>query len=588
MQGKISRRQFLKGAAAMAGLAAAGSLNPMLKMQASAEEKQTEPEKGYYEVYHTDLLIIGGGNAGLDAAREAVREGRQVMIVDKAPFRHNGVSGMSWDVLLLWGTPLDWLLDPQINPVIKKKAYEFMGAESFNSCVDLINAGQTIPHRGEDGDTYPYLVPGCANSVFYRREMDDIIHKGVSIMDQTMITDIFENNGRCLGAAGIYLPTGTYRVILADATIMAANAGMLFRGHHNIGYYGISSEDCTGDVDMALFRHGMTIGSAEYAQYDINAIEPADFAHTMGAAIMADGAELHAIYDKDHNQIFPNGVEEGDGNLGMIKTIAKAVNEEGRGTEHGGILIHFGDHPTRYNCTRNAALAAEYGLDPYNDYVEAMPEMFEHGGSPVIDENMMTEWEGLFDTRGADTYGAFGGARTTTNKLFSAYTMKCAIDYLKQGKTFDEEKIDWTPVEKEFARLDEIRTRKVEGGKRPHVIREMIQDAGARGFDVYRPTAWMEEAVAELERIRKEEMPLQVCADDTVNFNTEWKAAIENINLLDCAEVSIRASLLREESRGSYYRPEFPGVDNENWNCMLTARMVDGEMVFAKREIPQV
>ena len=200
---------------------------------------------------------------------------------------------------------------------------------------------------------------------------------------------------------------------------------------------------------------------------------------------------------------------------------------------------------------------------------------------------MMTEWEGLFDTRGADTYGAFGGARTTTNKLFSAYTMKCAIDYLKSGKAIDIEKIDWTPVEKEFARLDEIRTRKVEGGKRPHEIRAMIQEAGARGFDVYRPTAWMEEAVAELERIRKEEMPLQVCADDTVNYNTEWKAAIENINLLDCAEVSIRASLLREESRGSYLRPEFPGVDDENWNCMLTAKMVDGEMVFAKREIPQ-
>ena len=32
MQGKISRRQFLKGAAAMAGLAAAGSLNPMLSV----------------------------------------------------------------------------------------------------------------------------------------------------------------------------------------------------------------------------------------------------------------------------------------------------------------------------------------------------------------------------------------------------------------------------------------------------------------------------------------------------------------------------------------------------------------------------
>ena len=38
----------------------------------------------------------------------------------------------------------------------------------------------------------------------------------------------------------------------------------------------------------------------------------------------------------------------------------------------------------------------------------------------------------------------------------------------------------------------------------------------------------------------------------------EWKEAIENYNLLTIAELSVLASLTREESRGSYLRPEFP------------------------------
>ena len=177
--------------------------------------------------------------------------------------------------------------------------------------------------------------------------------------------------------------------------------------------------------------------------------------------------------------------------------------------------------------------------------------------------------------------------RNAGDENFTKYARDLdAINWLNENEPVNEAEIDWTPVEKEYERIHELRTRKVEGGKRPHEIRLMIQEAGDRGFDTYRPTAWMEEAIAELERIRKEEMPKQVCADDSVNFNTDWKAAIENINLLDSAEVSIKASLLREESRGSYLRPEFPGVDNENWNCMLTCRLVDGEMVFEKRDIP--
>lgn len=584
----ISRRQFLKGAAAsMAGVAAMNLLNFQTPAVA---ETGTTPTGAKYEVYHTELLVIGGGNNGVYAARQALQQGKQVMIVDKAPFRHNGVSGMSWEALMLWLTPVYPMLAEQTNMVIAKKAYEFLGGTEYNDLLDLVNGGQTIAHRGPDGNTYPYLYPGCANSVFYRREMDDIMNNGVYVMDQVMITDLFENNGRCLGAMGIHLPTGTFRVIRADATIMAANAAMLFRGHHNIGYKGISSEDCTGDLDMACFRHGMTIGEAEYAQYDINAIEPADLAHTMGAAIMADGGELDCIYDKNHERIFQRdqgGTGNDDGNLDMIKTIAKAVYEQGRGSERGGIFIHYEEgHETRYNCTRNAELAKEYGLDPFTGYVEAMPEMFEHGGAPVIDENMMTEWKGLFNARGAGTGGSYGGIRTTHTKLFGAYTTHCAINWLNENAPVNPAEIDWTPVEKEYERIHEIRTRKVEGGKRPHEIRLMIQEAGDRGFDVYRPTAWMEEAIAELERIRKEEMPKQICADDTVNFNTDWKAAIENINLLDSAEVSIKASLLREETRGSYLRPEFPKRDDENWNCMLTCRLVNGEMVFEKRDIP--
>lgn len=71
-------------------------------------------------------------------------------------------------------------------------------------------------------------------------------------------------------------------------------------------------------------------------------------------------------------------------------------------------------------------------------------------------------------------------------------------------------------------------------------------------------------------------------------FNTEWREIIENYNLLDAALLAVEASLLREETRGCYYRPDFPETDEENWRCMLVGTKANGAIEFAKRDVPQL
>ena len=67
----------------------------------------------------------------------------------------------------------------------------------------------------------------------------------------------------------------------------------------------------------------------------------------------------------------------------------------------------------------------------------------------------------------------------------------------------------------------------------------------------------------------------------------EWKEAIENYNLLTIAELSVLASLTREESRGSYLRPEFPGP-SDDWACSLAISGSEGAYETAKVELPTV
>ncbi len=611
----ISRRDFLKGAAAsMAGIAAMGltgcstpgvettagvdtTKTPETTAAPKVEVNQSEPveKTAEYEVYHTELLVIGTGSAGTWATQRALEQGKQIMMVDKGPFRHSGASAMSWDAWMLWWDYCgfrhgDWML---INDEISMSAYAYLGMTEFNPHVESINHGQTLPWRDENGMPKPEsdALPWAVCSAFFRREMDQLANTGkIDIMDQTMITDLLVNNGRCLGAIGIHLPSGTMRVIRADATIMASGGGTQFHGWHTIGYRGINSTDNTGDVDMAAFRKGITIGEAEFAQYDFNSIIFDDVAFTFGCGIGADAGELEILYDANHERIFSDDeIPNVNGNLGMCQKIARKIFEEGKGTDNDGVYVRYDEHSfdnVRYPIMRNVQFYRENGYDPANNYTEVAAEMYEHGGAPVIDATMMTEWEGLFNVRGAGACGENGGPHCMHNRLYGHYTGYCAAKYLETATPVDAEKIDWSDVVNEYARLHEIRTRKVENGLRPHEIRRKIQAAGYKGFTIYRSTKMMEEALAELERIRKEDMPRQVLADDSTTFNVEWKSAIENYNLLDLAEVSIRASLMREETPGAYLRPEFPERDDANWNCMLACRKVDGEIVIEKRPYP--
>lgn len=55
--------------------------------------------------------------------------------------------------------------------------------------------------------------------------------------------------------------------------------------------------------------------------------------------------------------------------------------------------------------------------------------------------------------------------------------------------------------------------------------------------------------------------------------------------MLDAAELTIQASLLREESRGPFFRADFPTQDNDNWLKYIIASKVDGRF-HVRTEVP--
>lgn len=59
-------------------------------------------------------------------------------------------------------------------------------------------------------------------------------------------------------------------------------------------------------------------------------------------------------------------------------------------------------------------------------------------------------------------------------------------------------------------------------------------------------------------------------------------------NMLLNAEMRLRASLLRTETRGSHYREDYPEIDDKNWLAWIIITKDGDNMKLEKRPVPEV
>jgi len=76
----------------------------------------------------------------------------------------------------------------------------------------------------------------------------------------------------------------------------------------------------------------------------------------------------------------------------------------------------------------------------------------------------------------------------------------------------------------------------------------------------------LEEAISELDNLLTKQVD-KLCAaplkTKILNFN--WMRSLELENMLTCLYLSAKSSIIREESRGEFYRSDFEHTDNDNW-----------------------
>jgi len=166
--------------------------------------------------------------------------------------------------------------------------------------------------------------------------------------------------------------------------------------------------------------------------------------------------------------------------------------------------------------------------------------------------------------------------------LIGAFTSgaRAGENAAKLAKEIGEVSVDMTQVETLRKRAFESLERKE--GVEPDVVCLAVQEALVP-YDVLilREEKRMKKALESIEDIRDNLVPFLKAYD--LHY---LRMALEARNLTTFAEIQLRASIFRKESRGGAIREDYPYCDNTNWLKWVSVKQKDSRMEVSTEDIP--
>lgn len=532
--------------------------------------------------HECDVLVVGGGIAGMEAALRAVELGKTAIIVDKGLFGHSGTSGMNWGHTYqslefsddsdqtIAGTiaVMDMVCEGLLN---QPYFYHLLKAHKEEKIIQKALKYGSIPLYNEDGTVLshnsvnPYF-PVTHDQGFWPRMMAQWCQQNgnvTEIVDQMYIVDILlSKDGRAAGAVGIDMVNGIPHVFRSKATIMATGSYCWITGWNGMGAESMAGKECTGDGIAMLLRHGIPMADMEQFCGDASQWTPAGVRQTMGN-FNYDGSQTpkDKIFDKDMvswSEML--GDEHPMVNMGASMRIFYGLRLNGRATENGGCYIDKSCAPVQPRYFRRTEERQreilEYELP---QLVEVVPETWDSAGTPRdLSPYSETVIPGMFFA-GAGPGGVGGMTQIAAQSggWISANGAAALADEIELPA------VESAQIQQILDKAFDYMERKPEHPIRASALMHKIQKTyWDRENGPLKDEAKIKEIIAELTRIKDEDLPRMYTPDSSFRMNCEWRDCFEAENMLYCALGASYAGLLRKESRGFHMRTDFPDLDN--------------------------
>jgi fumarate reductase flavoprotein subunit len=572
------------------------------------------------KVLYTDVLVIGGGLAGLRAAIAVRRRGFDAVVLSLVPPKRSHsaaaqggmqaslanvargaadgetlhfedtVRGSDWGAdqevvrlfvhtapkavreLAAWGVPWSRVRRGEREVVVNGRKVRLAERDAAHGLIAQRDFGGTKQWRT------CYVSDGTGHAMLFAVG-DRAIAEGVPVMERHEALALMHDGARCCGAVVRDLVTGELAAFVARATVIATGgAGRLYRVTTN-------AVICEGlGAALALETGVAPVGNMEAVQFHPTGIFPAGILVTEGCR--GDGGLLR---DAAGHRFMPD-FEPEKKELASRDVVARRM-EQHIGAGHG-VRTRFGDHLWlditllgRAHIDRNLREVREIcryflGIDPAEQWIPVRPaQHYTMGGVRTRYTGESPALRGLFAAGEAACWDLHGFNRLGGNSVAETVVAGTLVgEYVADFCASTAGELDVPTgllrefLERERAALDALLQSK--GAESADALRVEMQEIMTEHVGIFRTGARLAEAVERLQALvmRARAIGLRRRHDGP---NPELVTAYRTRRMLKVALTMAAGALAREESRGAHYREDFPRRDDARWLCRTLATWPD-------------
>ena len=554
----------------------------------------------------TEVLVVGGGAAGLRAALAAAEAGSRVLLLNKGPVARSGITLTAAGGMQAPLHPEDscelFLADTlRCGYELADKSLAWtLATEAAGEVQEMERYGVKFV-RDERGELALGRFPGQSQprNIFVKGGGVGLAaalhaackqHGNIRILDDFFVTGLLQaappDARTVAGVMGINLRSGEQTMIRARSVLLATG------GCQQLWAVNDCPSDAVGDGLIHAYRAGAELVDMEMVLFYPSVIvwppslKGAFVHYEFLAAAILDGN----VYDKDGQAVLPKPLPVRD----QAMLLMHRAIEQGRGGKHGGLYWYVGDSAKGIDVVRKKLDLAQYnylkahGVDPATDKIEVAPGAHYLMGGISIDSNGGTGIAGLFAAPecagNVDGANRLAGSGIAATQVFGARAGRAASRWAGENALLE---LDAASLAEETER---IRCRLASAGSATNrataadlpLLRRRLQESVQRYAGVSRNRAGLGLLREEARQIRSALQGKQV-ADHKI-FNQALLDLLQLETLCEVAELVAGSALLREESRGHHYRSDFPQT-SERWLCHTSVVRDGGTAQFKPKPL---
>ncbi|MFH2035926.1 MAG: FAD-binding protein [Candidatus Zixiibacteriota bacterium] len=543
-----------------------------------------------------DILIIGGGLAGMRAAIAAHDAGGKVGLISKIhPVRsHSGAAQGGINAALANhpdghdDTPerhaydtikgSDFLADQDAVEIMCQDAPGVVLEFEHWGCPFSRYDNGKIAQRPFGGAGFPRTCYGADRTGLYLLHScyEQVVKRGIDVMYERFVTRLAVRDNRCAGVVILNMHTGEFQTIGAKAVVFATG------GSGRVYSVNTTNAHSSTGLGVAMpYWAGVPVKDMEFIQFHPTGLDGSSILMTEGCR-----GEGGYLLNNVGERFMKNYVSEKIMELAPRDIVARAMQteiNEGRGFEDRYLhldLRHLGRDKIMERLPGIREICLNFrNIDPIDEPIPVHPAMHYTMGGIDCDADGVTPMEGFFAAGECACVSVHGSNRLGGNSLldtvvFGTRTGNYTAKWIKgvSGTEDTETLNNALKVELDNAKKLYSST----GKENPYDIKDQLARVMMDKVGIFRINSDLQAAVTEVKMLKERFKKIRAIPD-TGKFNYDYLWVTEIAGNLDTALTIAKGAFNRKESRGSHSRLDFKTRLDAEWMKHTLCTYKDGE-----------